>query len=66
VPVTNVVASVTEDVVAVGSILLSVFLPILFLCALLVAVVVTIWLLPKILRMARRTFETGKRLLGAR
>jgi hypothetical protein len=62
-PVTNVVASVTEDVVAVGSILLSVFLPILFLCMLAVAVGVTIWLLPKIVRLARRTFETGRKLI---
>ncbi len=62
-PVTNVVASVAEDVIAVGGILLAIFLPVLFLCLLAVAVGVTIWLLPKIVRLARRTFETGRRLL---
>jgi hypothetical protein len=62
-PVTNVVASVTEDVIAVGGILLAIFLPILFLCILAIVVGVTIWLMPKIVRLARRTFETGRRLL---
>jgi hypothetical protein len=65
-PVTNVVASVTEDVVAVGSILLAVFLPILFLCVLAVAVGMTIWLLPKILRLARRSFQTARGVLARR
>jgi hypothetical protein len=63
-PVTNVVASVSEDVVAFGSILLAVFAPILFLCFLAVVVGVTIWLLPKILRLARRTFETARGVFG--
>jgi hypothetical protein len=59
-PASNVVASLIEDVVAIGSTVLAVVAPILMLIVVAVAVGVTIWLLPKIVRFARRTIATAR------
>ena len=49
--------------IAVGGMLLAAFAPIVFLIILAVAVGVTIWLLPKILKLVRRSFASVKRRL---
>lgn len=59
-PASNVTASVVEDVLAVAGTLLAVFAPILMLIVVAVAVGVTVWLLPKILRLLKRTFSTAR------
>ena len=56
-PVSNVVASVVEDVVAVVSILLAVFLPIAVFFIIAAGLVVSFWLLPKVIRFFRDTFR---------
>jgi hypothetical protein len=55
-PVSNVTASLTEDVVAVGSILLSVFFPIMLIILVVAFVILSIILVPKIVRFFRKTF----------
>jgi hypothetical protein len=53
-PVTNWIASITEDVVVIGGLWASLHHPWLFLAALLVFLVVVAWLLPKIWRALKR------------
>jgi len=56
-PVSNVVVSVAEDVVAVVSILLAVFLPIAVFFIIAGGLVVSFWLLPKVIRFFRDAFR---------
>ena len=53
-PVTNWIASITEDIVVIGGLWASLHHPWLFLAALLVFLVVVAWLLPKIWRALKR------------
>jgi hypothetical protein len=65
-PASNVVASIAEDILAVGSTLLAVFAPVVMLVVIAVALVLTFWLLPKILRLARRTVTSARALFKRR
>jgi hypothetical protein len=56
-PFSNIALSVFEDVVAIGSSVLMVFLPIVMLVVVVVFLVVVIWLAPRIVRAARRRFS---------
>jgi hypothetical protein len=58
-PASNWTLSVVEDVAAVGGTLLAVFLPVVMLVVVAIAVGLTVWLLPKIVRRVRRTFATA-------
>ena len=58
-PASNIVVSLVEDVVAVGSIFLAYFLPAVLIVLLLIFVVVSIFLLPKIIGVLR---ETGRKV----
>ncbi|HKY05435.1 MAG TPA: DUF4126 domain-containing protein, partial [Blastocatellia bacterium] len=49
-PVSNIAASLFEDVVAVGTILLSVFVPILLFVVVAVGLVISAYMLPKIIK----------------
>src|SRR5918993_3000469 len=49
-PVSNIVVSSLEDVLAVVSILLSVFLPVLLFVVVAAGLLVSVWLLPKVIR----------------
>jgi hypothetical protein len=49
-PVSNVVVSLTEDVIAIVSILLSVFLPFLLFAVVGAGLVFSLWILPKVIR----------------
>jgi len=53
-PVSNIAMSLVEDVVAVGAILLSVFVPILMIIVVAVFFVTAIIFLPRIIRLLRR------------
>lgn len=53
-PFSNIALSVTEDVVAFGSTILMVFFPIVMLVIVIIFLLVTIWLIPKIVRALRR------------
>ena len=52
-PVSNIVVSLLEDVLAVVSILLAVFLPVLLFFVVAAGLLVSAWLLPKVLRFFR-------------
>jgi hypothetical protein len=56
-PVSNFVVSVGEDLLAVGSILLAVFLPALVFFVIGVGVVISFWLLPRIIKFFRSVFR---------
>lgn len=56
-PFTNVFASLGEDVTVLGGLALAIAHPITFLCLLAVFVVMLIWLLPKLVRLALVPFR---------
>ena len=58
-PVSNVIVSTTEDGLAIGAVLMAVFLPILALILVGLAMGVSVWLLPRIVRAVRRLFGRG-------
>ena len=58
-PVSNMVVSTAEDGIAIGAILLAVFLPLVALVVVGLAMVVSVWLFPRIVRAVRRLFGRG-------
>lgn len=64
-PFSNIALSVFEDVVAIGSSVLMVFLPVVMLVVVLVFLVIVIWLAPRIVRAARRRFSRDTRVQAA-
>ena len=56
-PFTNVLASLGEDVTVFGGLALAIAHPITFLCLLAVFVLVLIWLLPRLFRLAMKPFR---------
>lgn len=52
-PVSNITASLVEDVVAIGSVLLAVFYPVILIAVVLIGLVVSVVVLPKIIRYFR-------------
>jgi len=63
-PVSNIVVSLVEDVVAVASILLSVFLPLVLIIFLTVFLALSIYMLPRMLRVLRAAFVRVRGVLG--
>ena len=55
-PVSNVVVSTAEDGVAFGAVLTAVFLPVMALVLVVLAVGLSVWMLPKLVRGVRRLF----------
>jgi Domain of unknown function (DUF4126) len=64
-PVSNVALSLTEDVVAFGSTILMVFFPIAMLIIVVIFLIVTIWLTPKIIRALRRLIARLRGIFGS-
>lgn len=56
-PVSNVVVSLSEDVLAVATILLALFLPILVFLVIAAGLAFSFWLLPRVLRFFRGIFR---------
>ena len=56
-PVSNIVVSVAEDVLAVGSILLAVFLPVLVFFVIAAGLAVSLWVLPRVIKFFRQVFR---------
>jgi Domain of unknown function (DUF4126) len=56
-PASNIVASVLEDVLAIGSILLAAFLPVAFFLVIAAGLVLSFWLLPRVLKFFRNVFR---------
>jgi hypothetical protein len=64
-PVTNVTASLVEDVVAVGSVLLAAFYPAVLIIVVVIGVITSIIILPKIIRYIRSLRGKLRRWTGA-
>lgn len=62
-PVSNVVASVTEDAIAIGGTILAVVAPLVMLVVVAIAVAISLWLLPRIYRFLRRAFGTARSVM---
>jgi hypothetical protein len=56
-PFTNVLASLGEDVTVFGGLALAITHPITFLCLLAVFILILIWLLPRLFRLAMKPFR---------
>ena len=63
-PVSNIAASLAEDVVAVGSIVLAVVYPVVVIVMILIAVIVSIVLVPRIIRYMRSVISRLRKLAG--
>lgn len=63
-PASNIVVSLVEDLVAVGSMLLAYFLPVVLIVLLLIFVVISIFLLPKIVGVLRGAVRKISRMFG--
>ena len=63
-PVSNVVASVIEDIIAVGAIAASMFLPVLVFVIIGIGLFISALILPKIYRFFRDVFRSIKRLFS--
>jgi hypothetical protein len=63
-PVTNIAASLLEDVVAIGATMLAAYYPVLLLVLVGIAVIISIIILPKIIRFLRRVFGKVRALAG--
>jgi hypothetical protein len=59
-PVSNLVVSTTEDVYAVGSTFAAAFAPILILFIVAVGVVIAVFMLPRLVKFAKKTFGKKK------
>jgi hypothetical protein len=56
-PVSNFVVSIAEDVLAVGSILIAVFLPVLVFFVIGAGLAISIWILPRVLKFFRSVYR---------
>jgi hypothetical protein len=63
-PVSNIVVSLTEDVVAFGTILLSVFLPVVTIIFLVVFLALSIYIAPRMFRVLRGAISRVRGVLG--
>lgn len=64
-PFSNIGLSLIEDVFAIGSTILLAFYPVLILVLIVIFVIVSLWIVPKILRALRRLLSRFKHLFGA-
>jgi len=55
-PFSNIVVSVAEDILAIVSIVLAVFLPVLVFLVIAVGLAVSVWLLPRVIRFFRQVY----------
>jgi len=63
-PVSNIVASLLEDVVAIASILLAVFLPVLVFFVIGAGLAFSIWILPRVIKFFRQVGRRIQRLFN--
>ncbi|HXG68250.1 MAG TPA: DUF4126 domain-containing protein [Blastocatellia bacterium] len=63
-PVSNITASLVEDVVAIGSTLLAAFFPVLLIILVVIFVIISIIILPKIINFLRRAFARVRRIFA--
>lgn len=63
-PVSNIVVSLAEDVLAVGSILLSIFVPVALIILIVTFLIVSIFLIPRIIRVMRDAITRVREVFG--
>lgn len=63
-PATNIIVSLVEDVVAVGSILMSVFLPLAMIIFLVIFLALSIYMLPRIVRVLKAALARVREVFG--
>ena len=63
-PVSNIVVSLVEDVLAVASVLLTVFLPLVLIGVVLLFLAISIYLAPKINKLFRGVFSRARRVFA--
>lgn len=63
-PVSNIAASLLEDVIAIGSTLLAAYYPVLLIAVVVIAVIISLIILPKIIRFLRRIFGRVRGIAG--
>lgn len=63
-PASNIAASLFEDVVAVGSILLAVFYPVIAIVIVTICVILALLILPKIIRFLRRVLAKVRNIFS--
>lgn len=63
-PVSNIVVSLTEDVIAILSILIAVFLPVLLFLVVAAGLVVSALVLPRVIRFFRQVFRSVRGLFS--
>src|SRR6185295_2827625 len=61
-PVSNIVVSLAEDVLAIASILLALFLPVLVFLVIAAGVGFSLWILPRVLRFFRQVYRKMRAL----
>jgi hypothetical protein len=61
-PLSNIVVSLTEDVIAIVSILLAVFLPVLLFMVVGAGLLFSAWVLPRVVRFFRQVFRSVRGL----
>ncbi|MGH9935605.1 MAG: DUF4126 domain-containing protein [Blastocatellia bacterium] len=64
-PVSNIALSLTEDVIAFGSAILMAFFPVVMLVIVVIFLIMTIWLTPKIIRALRWLIARLRGLFGS-
>lgn len=63
-PFSNVVVSLAEDALAVITVVLSVFFPVVVFCIIALGLIFSFWLLPKVLRFFRQVFRRVRHFLS--
>ena len=63
-PVSNIIVSLTEDVIAVASLLLSVFLPMVLIVLLVIFLALSIYMLPRMIRVLRTAVSRVRAVFG--
>lgn len=63
-PFSNVVVSLAEDALAVITVILSVFFPVVVFCIIVLGLIFSFWLLPKVLRFFRQVFRRVRHFLS--
>ncbi len=63
-PVSNVVVSLAEDVIAIGSILLAIFLPVVLIVVVVAFLLISIFVVPRILRFLNGTVRKVRGAFG--
>lgn len=63
-PVSNIAASVVEDILVVVTILLAVFLPVLVFFVVAAGLAVSVWVLPRLIKFFRNVYRRVRRLFS--